>query len=117
MASGESSPHHDVEAASLSDLLSSSRIIFVFASATPENQGFLDEAALNRIAPGSAFLLMSRAAAVDVATLVRQASSGHLKTAVDVFSDKPVSESDLVSGGGECASFGPPDRRHPGSAA
>ena len=88
--------NQDVEAASLSDLLSSSRIIFVFASATSENQGFLDEAALNRIAPGSAFLLMSRAAVVDFAALVRQGSSGRLKIAVDVFPDEPVSESDPV---------------------
>ncbi len=47
--------------AGLDEVLSTSRVIFVFALVTSENEGFLDRAALERIQPGSALLLMSRA--------------------------------------------------------
>ena len=39
---------------------------------------------------GSAFLLMSRAAVVDFPEMVRQARSGRIKVATDVFPDEPV---------------------------
>jgi phosphoglycerate dehydrogenase-like enzyme len=81
---------HDCRPASLDEVLSGSRIIFVFASVTTENQGFLGQRELNLIQPGSAFLLMSRAAVVDFPALLRQVESGRLKAAVDVFPEEPV---------------------------
>jgi len=87
---------HDVTAASLDEVLSTSRVIFVFAGVTSENQGFLDDAAFAKIQPGSAFLLMSRAAVVDFPAMVRQAASGRLKIATDVFPEEPVPAGDPV---------------------
>ncbi|HEY3145101.1 MAG TPA: hydroxyacid dehydrogenase [Dongiaceae bacterium] len=81
---------HDCEPASLDEVLSTSRIIFVFASVTTENQGFLGKREFALIQPGSAFLLMSRAAVVDFPELVRQIESGRFKAAIDVFPEEPV---------------------------
>jgi phosphoglycerate dehydrogenase-like enzyme len=50
-----------VACASLEEVLKTSQIIVVFASVTSENQGFLGRREFEMIAPGSVFLLMSRA--------------------------------------------------------
>ena len=81
---------HDCRPAGLDEVLSSSRIIFVFASVTTENQGFLGRREFELIKPGSAFLLMSRAAVVDFPELLRQVESGRIKAAIDVFPAEPV---------------------------
>ena len=47
---------------SLDGLLRSSRGAFIFASATTENQGVIGKREFELLQPGSAFLLMSRAA-------------------------------------------------------
>ena len=82
--------------ASLDDVLSTSRVIFVFASVTSENEGFLDRAALERIQPGSALLIMSRAAVVDFDALVELVAAGRLRAATDVFPEEPVAPDDPV---------------------
>lgn len=46
--------------------------------------------------PGSAFLLMSRAAVVDFPELVRQVKSGRIVAATDVFPREPVDADDPV---------------------
>ena len=81
---------------SLDDLLRTSRIILVFAGATTENQGFLGKREFDLIQPGSAFLLMSRAAVVDFEEFVHQVSSGRILGATDVFPDEPVPSDDCV---------------------
>jgi phosphoglycerate dehydrogenase-like enzyme len=80
----------DCTPAPLDDVLSTSRIVFVFASVTTENQGFLAKRELDLIQPGAAFLLMSRAAVVDFPELVRQVERGRFKAAIDVFPEEPV---------------------------
>ncbi len=89
---------HKVEPATLDEVLSTSRIIFVFAGVTVENQGFLGRREFELIAPGAAFLLMSRAAVVDFPELLRQARSGRFKVAVDVFPQEPVAADDPIRG-------------------
>ncbi len=76
--------------AGLDEVLSTSRVIFVFASATSENEGFLDRPALERIQPGSALLIMSRASVVDFDALVELVAEGRLRAATDVFPEEPV---------------------------
>jgi phosphoglycerate dehydrogenase-like enzyme len=82
--------------ASLDEVLSTSRVIFVFASVTSENEGFLDRAALERISPGSALLIMSRAGVVDFDALVELVAAGRLRAGTDVFPDEPVAPDDPV---------------------
>jgi phosphoglycerate dehydrogenase-like enzyme len=82
--------------AALDDLLATSRVIFVFASATAENEGFLGRAQLERIRPGSVFLLMSRANVVDFGALTDLVAAGRFRAATDVFPQEPVSPDDPV---------------------
>lgn len=89
---------HHAEPAALDDLLRRSRVIFVFASVTSDNQGFLGAREFDLMAPGSALLLMSRAGVVDFPALLAAVESGRIRAAVDVFPDEPVPADDRVRG-------------------
>ena len=65
-----------VAAASLEEVLTTSQVIVVFAAVTSDNQGFLGRREFEMIAPGSVFLLMSRAGVVDFLEFLRQVESG-----------------------------------------
>jgi phosphoglycerate dehydrogenase-like enzyme len=73
----------------LEEVLSSSDAVFVFASVTSENQGFLGAREFALIRPGGIFVLMSRAGVVDFDALTAAAQSGRLKVATDVFPEEP----------------------------
>jgi phosphoglycerate dehydrogenase-like enzyme len=75
---------------SLEDVLDRSRVIFVFASVTSENEGFLGRAELSRLAPGSVLLLMSRAGVVDFDALCDLVAAGRFRAATDVFPAEPL---------------------------
>ncbi len=81
---------HGVAAASLEEVLGSSRVIVVFAAVTSENQGFLGKREFDLITPGSVVLLMSRAGVVDFPEFLRQIESGRIRAATDVFPIEPV---------------------------
>jgi phosphoglycerate dehydrogenase-like enzyme len=78
--------------ATLDEVLSSSDAIFVFASVTSENQGFLGKREFDLIKPGGIFVLMSRAGVVDFDALTVAAQSGHLRVATDVFPEEPFAK-------------------------
>jgi phosphoglycerate dehydrogenase-like enzyme len=80
---------HDAEPAPLEDVLAQ-RVIFVFASVTADNERFLGRRELERIRPGSAFLLMSRAGVVDFDAFVELVAAGRFRAATDVWPDEPV---------------------------
>ena len=79
-----------VAAASLEDVLQTSQVIVVFAAVTSDNQGFLGKREFEMIAPGSIFLLMSRAGVVDFPEFLRQVESGRFRAATDVFPVEPA---------------------------
>ena len=81
---------YGVAAASLEEVLRTSQVIVVFAAVTSENQGFLSKREFEMIAPGSVFLLMSRAGAVDFPEFLRQVESGRFRAATDVFPEEPA---------------------------
>jgi phosphoglycerate dehydrogenase-like enzyme len=83
-----------VSAASLDEVLSTSRVIVVFAGVTSENQGFLGRREFELIKPGSVFLLMSRAAVVDFPEFLAQIEAGRFRAASDVFPIEPVAADD-----------------------
>ena len=87
---------HDADPVSLEELLRTSRVVLVFAGATTENQGFIGKREFDLLQPGSAFLLMSRAAVVDFDAFVAQVRSGRLLGATDVFPQEPVAADDPV---------------------
>jgi phosphoglycerate dehydrogenase-like enzyme len=79
-----------VAAASLDEVLATSQVIVVFAAVTSDNQGFLAKREFDLIAPGSVFLLMSRAGTVDFPEFLRQVESGRFRAATDVFPVEPA---------------------------
>ncbi|GLQ78979.1 2-hydroxyacid dehydrogenase [Mesorhizobium huakuii] len=78
-----------VEPASLDDVLTSSDFVFVVASVTSENQGFLGADAFASMRRGAAFILLSRAGVVDFNALMAAVKSGHIVAASDVFPEEP----------------------------
>ena len=82
-----------VQPASLDEVLSTSRVITIFAGVTSDNQGFLGRREFELIQPGSIVLLMSRAAVVDFSEFLRQIEAGRFRAATDVFPEEPASAS------------------------
>jgi phosphoglycerate dehydrogenase-like enzyme len=78
------------EPAPLDALLAESRVIFVLAAVTTDNERFLGRAELERIAPGAAFLLLGRAGVVDFDALCELVAAGRFRAAVDVFPEEPL---------------------------
>lgn len=86
----------DCIASSLDTVLSESRVVFVFAGVTSENEGFIGRREFALMRPGAAFLLMSRAAVVDFPAMLEAVKSGHIRAATDVFPVEPVPADDPV---------------------
>ena len=79
-----------VEPASLSQVLAMSDFVFVVASVTSENKGFLDAEAFASMRKGAALILLSRADVVDFPALMAAVRSGHILAASDVYPEEPL---------------------------
>jgi phosphoglycerate dehydrogenase-like enzyme len=79
-----------VEPASLNDVLTQSDFVFVVASVTSENRGFLGADAFASMRKGAAFILLSRADVVDFEALMAAVASGHIVAASDVYPQEPL---------------------------
>lgn len=79
-----------VEPASLSEVLGMSDFVFVVASVTSENKGFLDAEAFAAMRKGAAFILLSRADVVDFPALMAAVERGHIVAASDVYPEEPL---------------------------
>jgi phosphoglycerate dehydrogenase-like enzyme len=86
----------DCTPSNLNEVFRRCRVVYVFASVTSENQGFIGKTQFNLMQPGSAFLLMSRAAVVDFPAMLSAVKSGHIRAATDVFPEEPVAANDPV---------------------
>jgi phosphoglycerate dehydrogenase-like enzyme len=73
------------EPCGLDELLRTSRVVFVFAATTTDNEAMLGRRELELLPEGAAVLVMSRAAVVDLDALVERAAAGRLRAAVDVW--------------------------------
>jgi phosphoglycerate dehydrogenase-like enzyme len=78
------------EPVGLDELLRASRVVFVFAGATSDNQAMLGRRELELLPEGAAVLLMSRAAVADIDAIVELAAAGRLRAAIDVWPREPV---------------------------
>jgi phosphoglycerate dehydrogenase-like enzyme len=87
---------HDCIAAQLDEVLSTSQVIFMFASVTSDNTAMIGAREFSLMKKGSAFLLMSRAAVVDFPAMLAAVQSGHIRAATDVFPEEPVAAHDPV---------------------
>lgn len=83
---------HGVQPASLGEVLSQSDFVFVLASVTSENEGFLGADAFASMRPGAAFILLSRAGVVDFQALMEAVRGGHIVAASDVFPKEPLAK-------------------------
>ncbi|WP_159588108.1 hydroxyacid dehydrogenase [Chelativorans xinjiangense] len=79
-----------VEPAALDTVLSESDFVFVVAAVTTENRGFLGAEAFQKMRPGAAFILLSRADVVDFDALMEAVRRGHIVAASDVFPEEPL---------------------------
>jgi phosphoglycerate dehydrogenase-like enzyme len=96
---------HGCRPAPLDEVLATSRVVFVLASVTTTNQGFLGTRELRLLQDGAVLLLLSRAAVVDFPALVQEVRSGRIKAAIDVFPQEPVPADHEVRGAGEGVLF------------
>jgi phosphoglycerate dehydrogenase-like enzyme len=80
-----------VEPVTLDDVLTKSDVIFVVASVTSDNGGFLGADEFARMRRGTSFVLLSRAGVVDFDALMNSVKSGHIHAASDVFPEEPLS--------------------------
>jgi phosphoglycerate dehydrogenase-like enzyme len=78
------------EVASLNEVLQRSRLIFIVAAVTSENQGFLGAKQFASMQRGAAIVLLSRAAVVDFEAMLDFAEKGHICFATDVFPEEPL---------------------------
>ena len=87
-----------VAPASLDEVLTQSDVIFVVASVTSDNGGFLGAAEFAKMRQGASFVLLSRAGVVDFDALMQAVRSGHIRAASDVFPQEPLPPNHPVRG-------------------
>jgi phosphoglycerate dehydrogenase-like enzyme len=74
----------------LDELLANSRVLFVLAIPSRENEAMLNRELLSKIKPGSVLALMSRAHVVDFDALTDLISARRFKAVIDVFPQEPL---------------------------
>ena len=74
----------------LETLLAQSRVTFVLAVPSAENQALLSRAKLALIGAGAVLVLISRAHVVDFAALTELVLAGRFRAAIDVFPQEPL---------------------------
>lgn len=79
-----------VQPVGLEELFRRSKIVFILAATTTENQGSLGAKHFNQMQRGSVIVLVSRAGIVNFDELLDAAESGHIRAAIDVFSEEPI---------------------------
>jgi len=79
-----------VEPASLETVLTQSDFVFVVASVTSDNEGFLGAEAFASMRKGACFILLSRAGVVDFEALMEAVRAGHIAAASDVYPEEPL---------------------------
>lgn len=76
--------------ATLDEVLATSRYIFVFATVTASNEGFLGADQFAAMQKGAKFILVSRAGVVDFDAMLDAVARGHILAATDVFPQEPM---------------------------
>ncbi len=79
-----------IERHDLDDLLAASDVVSLHLPLTPETEGLIDRAALERMKPGAVLVNTARGGLVEEAALVEALTSGHLRAAgLDVLAEEP----------------------------
>ena len=80
----------DVEPVSFDELFQRSRVVFILAATTTENQGAVGARQFAEMQPGSVVVLASRAGVVNFDALLDATASNHIRAAIDVFPTEPI---------------------------
>jgi len=83
-----------VKPETLETVLGKSRVVFVVASVTTDNQFLFNRNTLALMQDSAMLILLSRASLADFDALAAEAGSGRLRIATDVFPEEPVDEND-----------------------
>ncbi|HYJ46697.1 MAG TPA: hydroxyacid dehydrogenase [Pyrinomonadaceae bacterium] len=79
-----------VEPVGFEEIFERSRVLFILAATTTENQGAIGARQFASMQPGSVVVLVSRAGVVDFEALLDAATRNHLRVAIDVFPKEPI---------------------------
>lgn len=79
-----------VEPAELTQLVATSRVLFVLATPTSENEALLSRELLELVRPDAVLVLVSRAHVVDFDALTELVLAGRFRAAIDVFPTEPL---------------------------
>lgn len=80
-----------IEFVELDSLLSTSDVVSLHLTSTPETEGLLDSARLHSLKPGALLINTARSQILDGKVLVELLKSGHIRAAgVDVFDEEPI---------------------------
>jgi len=92
-------PDLGIERHDLDDLLAASDVVSLHLPLTPETEGLIDRAALERMKPGAVLVNTARGGLVEEEALVEALTSGHLRAAgLDVLAEEPpASDHPLLS--------------------
>ena len=96
--------------AGLADVLTRSRVVFVFATVTAESERMLGAEQLALLPDGARLVVVSRAAVLDLDALVAEVRSGRLLAAVDVWPEEPMPAGAPVRGARRAGPLGAPGR-------
>jgi phosphoglycerate dehydrogenase-like enzyme len=87
---------HGLTLVSLEELFATADVVTLHVSLTPESQGLISRALLERMKPGAWFVNTARARVVDNVALVELLRSGRLRgAAVDVYETEPLPADDV----------------------
>lgn len=79
-----------VEPVGFDQLFERSRVLFILAATTTENQGAIGARQFASMREGAVVVLASRAGVVDFDAMLDAAASGHIRAAIDVFPEEPI---------------------------
>ncbi|MDJ0770622.1 MAG: NAD(P)-dependent oxidoreductase [Ilumatobacter sp.] len=82
--------HHGVAPASLDEILTTSRIIYVTAVPTSQNEAMLSREKLELIRPDAVLVLLSRTHVIDFEAMTEMAAQGRFRVATDVVPTEPL---------------------------
>ena len=80
----------EVEPVGFDDLFKRSRVLFILAATTTENQGAVGAAQFAAMQQGAVVVLTSRAGMVNFDAMLDAAANGHIRAAIDVFPHEPI---------------------------
>jgi len=88
--------NNNVKPCDLNKLLKKCDVIYILASITSKNEGFINKSKLDMLKKNSCFILMSRAAIINFSDFYKKLKTSEIYAAIDVFPMEPVKKNDPI---------------------